>query len=400
MKYILLTVVLFFFIACKTKTSSIPQNSESNLPTQKQLKYSGMPVQAEVSFLSNLIKTEHSSQLIYELNILNNYKVPFTLKKVEIYNLRKNENPIATFDSDYLDWHFERPDYDASDDVKVLANNQFGILNLQLIFPQEKSIPKKIYHKLYFEAENKKGEIVVLPIEVAVLKIPEVTKISLELPFNKKGKWLYEAAEGHQGSRFLTEGKANYPQRFAIDWTYVGKRGYFTESDIKQNEDWNSYGIEIISVADGTVVGTKDGIIENEPLAEDMAVKITRETIGGNYVVIDIGNNLYAVYAHLIPNSLNVKIGDQVKKGQVIGLLGNSGNSDGPHLHFHVETKSNAFFGGEGMPYLLKEFVHLKKYSDEEVTNLFKTNRVGLDSLNPTKRQNELPVGYGLIEVK
>jgi murein DD-endopeptidase MepM/ murein hydrolase activator NlpD len=84
-----------------------------------------------------------------------------------------------------------------------------------------------------------------------------------------------------------------------------------------------------------------------------MAVRITRETVAGNYIVIDIGNDVYAVYGHLIPMSLKVKVGDKVKKGQVIGLIGNSGNSDCPHLHFHLESKSNAFFGGEGIPYLL-----------------------------------------------
>ena len=36
------------------------------------------------------------------------------------------------------------------------------------------------------------------------------------------------------------------------------------------------------------------------------------------------------------PGSLKVKVGDTVKTGQVLGLLGNSGNTDSPHLHFHV----------------------------------------------------------------
>ncbi len=210
---------------------------------------------------------------------------------------------------------------------------------------------------------------------------------------------LYEA-QSHQGARFLTEGRVNYPQRFAIDWTLVDDNGSFAKNDTKKNENWKTYGIELIAVADGKVVGIKDGIIENEPLSEKMAVRITRETIGGNYVIIDIGNDLYAFYGHLIPNSLTVKIGDTVKKGQVIGLLGNSGNSDAPHLHFHLETKSNTYFGGEGIPFHIDKFIQLKKYSEQEVTDLFNANNVSLDSLNPVSKTNELPIGYGLIEVE
>ena len=91
---------------------------------------------------------------------------------------------------------------------------------------------------------------------------------------------------------------------------------------------------------------------------------------------------------------------EKVKKGQVIGLLGNSGNSDAPHLHFHLESKSNTFFGGEGLAYHINDFIQLKKYSADEVTNLFNSNRVLLDSLRPVKKSNELPIGYGLIEVE
>ncbi|UQD56733.1 M23 family metallopeptidase [Flavobacterium sp. K5-23] len=400
MKYTILITIFLSFVACNKNTSSKHQSLESDTEIQKKLKYSGLPIEANVSFLSDLIKTNNTTQLIYELNILNNYKVPFTLKKVEIYDLKEDGNLIASFDSNYIDEHFERPGSDDLDDLKVLSNNQFGILNLELVFKQGQPIPKKVYHKLHFEGQNKKGETVIIPIEVAVIKIPEITKVTLGLPFNKKGKWLYEAAESHQASRFLTEGKATYPQRFAIDWIFLGNNGCFAENDIKHNKNWKSYGIELISVADGTIVGIKDGIIENVPLSEDMAVRITRETIGGNYIIIDIGNNLYAVYGHLIPNSLKVKIGDKVKKGQLIGLLGNSGNSDCPHLHFHLETKSNAFFGGEGMPYLIKDFIDLRKYSGEEVKNFFKGNSVSMDSLRPTEKHNELPIGYGLIEIK
>ena len=402
MKSIILILLFLITLGCKQETYSTEESVERSSQRQKRLDKIDLPIeviQADVTFLSQLIRSNNAFQLRYELNVLNNYRIPFTLRKVEIYNLQNDSVPIAQFDSNYIDNHFERPGNKDLEDLKLLSGNQFGVLNLNLVFNQNQSIPDKIFHKLYFERRNKKGETVTHPMELAVIDVPNATNLTLGLPFNKKGKWLYEA-ESHQGARFLTEGRVTYAQRFAIDWTLIDNNGYFAENDFKKNENWNTYGVELIAVADGTVVDIKDGIVENEPLSEDMAVRITRETIGGNYITIDIGNNLYAFYGHLIPNNLKLKIGDKVKKGQIIGFLGNSGNSDGPHLHFHLESKSNMSFGGEGIPYHISKFIQLKKYTEQEVNNLFFGNSIPLDSLLPIEKRNELPTAYGLIEVK
>jgi len=86
------------------------------------------------------------------------------------------------------------------------------------------------------------------------------------------------------------------------------------------------------------------------PVPTLRAVPITLETVGGNYVIIDIGGGRYAFYAHLQPGSLRVKKGDRVRRGQVVGLVGNSGNSTEPHLHFHLADGTTPL-GAEGIPY-------------------------------------------------
>jgi murein DD-endopeptidase MepM/ murein hydrolase activator NlpD len=48
-----------------------------------------------------------------------------------------------------------------------------------------------------------------------------------------------------------------------------------------------------------------------------------------------------------------VKSGDRVRRGQVLGLLGNSGNSTGPHLHFQVSSSPE---GGNGLPFVFDSF--------------------------------------------
>ena len=58
----------------------------------------------------------------------------------------------------------------------------------------------------------------------------------------------------------------------------------------------------------------------------------------GNIVVVDIGGGRDVLYAHLKQGSARVRVGDRVVSGQDIGLVGDSGNSDEPHLHIQVQS--------------------------------------------------------------
>lgn len=399
MKYLFLLSYLLLITSCKNTEDSKDLTEKPEKEVLVKLEESNFPLETKVSFLSSLINANNKNFLAYELNILNNYKASIALKKIEIFDLSSTELPIATFDSIYINNNLERPKLRPENDLKIISANQFGVLNLNIEFKDINNIPKKIFHKLYFNINKGNGESIAYTFESTILDIPNKTKLTLGLPFNKKGKWLYEA-EGHKNSRFFSNGKVSYPQRFALDWIFVNDDGKFARNNIKQNINWYGYGLEIVSVADGVVVDIKDNIIENEPLSEEMAIRITSKTISGNYVIIDIGNDLYALYGHLIPNSLKVNIGDKVKKGQVIGLLGNSGNSDLPHLHFHIESKSNVPMSGEGIPFHIEEFKQLKYYSAEEISGLFHDNNVPLDSVRTVKKNSEFPIGYGLIQIK
>ena len=60
----------------------------------------------------------------------------------------------------------------------------------------------------------------------------------------------------------------------------------------------------------------------------------------GYYIMINHNNGYYSLYAHMKSFAPNITIGSTVSRGQVIGYVGNSGWSTGPHLHFEIRTCS------------------------------------------------------------
>ncbi len=209
--------------------------------------------------------------------------------------------------------------------------------------------PASISHKLYFEGGK--------ALEGAKIGINYAAPIAISPPVYGDN-WL--AAEApvntnhHRKGLFAATAIAPTPvvgQRYAIDWMLYGQNGKLYRTNGMTNEDWWNYGEEIHAVADGTIVEAHDGIPSNEVGVEPKPVTLLY--VAGNNVVQKIGNgSAYALYAHMIPGSLRVRIGDKVKRGDVLGLLGNTGNSGAPHLHFHLDTSMDVLFG-EGVPYVM-----------------------------------------------
>lgn len=218
---------------------------------------------------------------------------------------------------------------------------------------EEGAIPSELRHRVVIQGET--GEKV---LEAGRTPVRPEPVLAFGPPLRGKG-WLAAVGpsntSGHRRTHITIDGQPRIAQRFAIDFARLGESGMPFEGDPKKNESWFGYGAEVLAVADGVVASVQDGIIENVPLNPEMAVAIDVNTAGGNYVILDLGDGRYAFFAHLKPGSLRVKPGDRVKRGQVVGLLGNSGNSDAPHLHFHV-SDADSPLGSEGQPYLFESF--------------------------------------------
>lgn len=142
-------------------------------------------------------------------------------------------------------------------------------------------------------------------------------------------------------------------ERFAIDYLQLGEDGTVYRGDGTKNESFPFYGDDIHAVADGPVVSVLDGLPEQVPGTGPTGLKL--EEYGGNHVVQDIGGGNYAFYAHMKTGSVKVKPGDQLSTGQVLGNLGNTGNTDAPHLHFHVMDGPDPLMAN-GLPFLFDSF--------------------------------------------
>lgn len=128
--------------------------------------------------------------------------------------------------------------------------------------------------------------------------------------------------------------------------------------DPHDNHSYYAFGQPVFAVADSIVVKARDGIPDNVPgpvATFRPAVPITMDTVGGNHIVLDLGDGQYAWYFHLHPGSLRVKAGDHVRRGQALAQIGCSGDPPVPHLHFEVTT-SATIIAGEGLPYLIDRY--------------------------------------------
>jgi peptidase M23-like protein len=192
----------------------------------------------------------------------------------------------------------------------------------------------------------------------------------------------------HRGATLPLNGAIRVAERFAIDFVQLNDKDMLIDGPMKELSSYDFFGDEIYSVADGTVVATEDGLPEQVPgkLPEGATIQMA----AGNHVVVDIGQGRFAFYAHMQPGSLKVKVGDQVTTGQVLGLLGNTGNTDTPHLHFHIMDGPSPLLAN-GLPYVFTSFTGQGRLTDEQP--LFTGGAVTIDKEALSgPHENELPL--------
>ena len=141
----------------------------------------------------------------------------------------------------------------------------------------------------------------------------------------------YVAADGccdstrHVRALLPLNGRFALAQRFAIDWEQIDAQNRLVSGDLKDVKNYVIFGKDVLAVGDGTVVASRNDLPEQVPgsLPKDLPV----DQADGNFVIQDIGNGAYVLYAHMQPGSVKVMSGAAVKRGDVLGQVGNTGNT-------------------------------------------------------------------------
>ncbi len=312
--------------------------------------------------------------LAYEIVLVNMAAADIGLKKVETLDAASGA-VLGMMAGDELAQMLK---FNGASKGTTLSGGGSGILFMDVALPKETTVPKSIKHRFDIEVAKTGGgqggsdpdpapeppQALVFtgdPLQVG----PAAVVIAPPL---KGSNWV--AGGGccaplsyHRGATLPINGAIHLAERFAIDFVQINDKDMLIEGPIDKLSSYAYFGDEIYAVADGTVVGTEDGLKEEVPgkLPADGTIQMA----AGNHVVVDISEGRFAFYAHMQPGSVRVKVGDKVKTGQVLGLLGNSGNTDTPHLHFHVMDGPSPLVAN-GLPYVFTNFTGQGRLTDEQ----------------------------------
>lgn len=199
------------------------------------------------------------------------------------------------------------------------------------------------------------------------------------------------------GTKIPSHGTDRFGTTYAYDFIQVEweKKGWpayhggliqYLFSGISLNE-YHCWGQEIYAPCDGMVVAAEDGYWENErtkflsdllnayknahyfnPKKDDV------QSVAGNYVIIKYSEDVYAALCHLQTGSIQVCAGQCIKKGDLIGKVGHSGNSFAPHLHFQLMDSSDITIAG-GVPCAFRQYEIFENGEWKLIENGIPTNR-------------------------
>ena len=291
----------------------------------------------------------------YELLVVNAVEQPVTLTSLTVLDptakqLTRIDGPVLVAATQTL--------LDKKPVAAIPASAAVSV-DVDLILPPG-TAPEGVTHRLAYSVPA--GTSTAVFVEPPVIDGPEVAinrrpATVIKPPVKGEG-WLATTAcctpNVHRDLRIVVDGRRiETAETFAVDWALLkGDRVYQGEG--ATNEQFYVYGADVFAVADGTVVSVQDGKPDATP--NKAITPKTLSDFGGNQVMLEIAPKVYAVYGHLKPGSLRVKVGDTVKVGAPLAKIGNTGPSLGPHLHFGLLNRPD-LFTGRSLPFVIDSYI-------------------------------------------
>lgn len=353
----------------------------------------------------------------YELHVTNLTGPPFALTRVDV--LTGDGRPLATYAGEALRTNVVQPGalqralgvpsrtpayferrmaWQSTYDPTRIEPGTLGVIYVRLALDKVDPVPRVIRHQLTIEYEDPERGLTESVID-ADATIPRQPALTLGPPLRGGPWWVYNRTDSAAHNRSLGAFGEIF-QRFAIDYNKVDEFGHTFAGDRFVLENNLSFGADVLAVADGVVVSAEGGVAEGE-----VGRRVAGVGARGNYVDLAVGDGIYAVYMHLQAGSVTVQPGDSVRRGQVIGRIGQTGASQAPHLHFHVyeaswrEGSDHEVLGRqEGVPYVHPTFEVLGEGVDPLGTWIWPSpycdcTGAGCEPRPTERREGEMPKG-------
>jgi hypothetical protein len=298
----------------------------------------------------------------------------------------------------------EGTDDPASSQATTMPSSATWVVWLDVSLPARSAVPRHLEHRVA-------GTIIVSggapPVSFNDVVEPVDTRrnhATVLSPPVKGGIWYM--SEGccsdnthHRRGLAPVNGQLSVPQRFAIDFFMLNDRMQAWAGDPSKLTSYFSYRQPVVAAAPGIVVDSQDGLPNSTALPNPPKPPPIDQTVG-NHVTVQIGPGLYVLYAHLDPGSVKVHIGQRVHTGQLLGLIGTSGNSTTPHLHFEVMTTPE-FFPTDSVPYVFTQFRLLGRVPTRIWDDNLGLQRTGTLPFVPAKpaglHRGELPLDRAVV---
>lgn len=316
------------------------------------------------------VRVEGHQQLDYEVQLTNRSGRRLALEEFVVLDGRDGR-PIARLSGKTLEQHAvildaapvpsgEGASTPSTAPLAPLEPGQRAVVFIDVALPARARI-ETIRHRIGYRVD---GARAAMQVTSAPQVLPR-TRPSLLAPPLRGGPWLaiHDAdwPRGHRRVFYRVDGQTRLPGRFAIDWVKLDAHGRYAAGDADLARAWYGDGADVLAVADARVAAVRDGM--DEPLRISQHAAHLPAEDAGNYVALRLPDGRFAFYEHLRKGSIRVRVGDKVATGQVLGSLGFSGESRGPHLHFHV-ADGDSPLDAEGVPFEIRSFRQLGRYDD------------------------------------
>jgi len=289
--------------------------------------------------------------LVYELGVTNFSSADIAVEKVEVVG---DGATLQTLDSAAVATRLQPAGVRES--AGTLPRSTHALLFLDVVLAAGAKVPADLSHRVSLRVTAAPPGHQELSESGGTTTVDRQSVASIGPPL--RGERYISAdsccdATRHTRAAMPVNGRVWVAQRYAVDWEQLDADGRIYAGPREKLESYAIFGQSVLAVADALVVVAIDGAPEQTP--GSYPTNIALDAADGNSIILELGNRRYALYAHLQPGSVKVHRGERVRLGQVIGLVGDTGNSIVPHLHFQV-TDGPTSLSSNGLPYEIRDF--------------------------------------------